>query len=83
MTTTDTIFAKDQDVGINMDIRYMLSSNPGTFLNKKMVSKLNKYNFFLFLENLFEINEKNAQLTLKNHILDYEKLEYNLIVKVI
>ena len=35
MTTTDTIFAKDQDVGINMDIRYMLSSNPGTFFKQK------------------------------------------------
>ena len=40
MNTTDTIFAKDQDVGINMAVKYLLSSNPGVeslyfYLKKK------------------------------------------------
>jgi hypothetical protein len=28
------------------------------------------------------MDEKTAQLTLKNNIIDYDKSEYNLIVKV-
>jgi len=30
MSSQNVIFAKDQDAGINMNVRYLLSSNPGT-----------------------------------------------------
>ena len=57
---TDSVFAQDQDVGINMTLTYSLTSNQG---------------------NLFDIDPNNGEIRLKNIIQDYDKYEYNLIVK--
>jgi hypothetical protein len=60
MSEGTTIFAQDQDVGINMTLTYKLTSNQG---------------------GLFEMDEQTGQIRLKNPIQDYDKHEYNLIVK--
>lgn len=59
--TSESILAYDQDVGINMNVKYSLNTNP---------------------EDLFEINEDSGLIKLKHSITDYDKFEYNVVVKV-
>ena len=80
--TPDQITAYDQDIGINATMIYSLN-NPGNLKFEKVIFLELCYWFgYLYKGNLFEINENNGQLRLKNRILDLEKSEYNLIVKV-
>ena len=66
-----------------MTLKYSLVSNPGKIIfwfveifNSKLIR-------ILILENLFAIDEKTAQLRLKNPIPDQGKTDYNLIIKVL
>ena len=57
---TTPVHAFDQDTGINMTLKYELTSNP---------------------LDLFAIDELTGQLQLQNVITDYDKRDYNVIVK--